>query len=177
MSGAVFLEGENVNLTTIEEEDLEFIRDSFNHPEVRKGIWVRNPRNLDQEKEWFEEEVSDEDTVNLLISEEEQPVGTISLEPQEGVKETAEIGLHIHPDYQGNGYGTEACEMLIEHGFMNFNYNKIFAKVLADNKPSIRLWEKLGFEKEGELREHVYTRGKHRKVLIFGVLKNEWVSQ
>ncbi len=51
MPGAVFLEGDSINLRTVEEGDLERIRDIYNHPEVRRFITNDRPANLEQERD------------------------------------------------------------------------------------------------------------------------------
>jgi len=53
MPGAVFLEGDKVNLRTIEEQDLEFIRDNFNKSKVWKNLDYKIPQNLEQERDFL----------------------------------------------------------------------------------------------------------------------------
>ena len=66
MPGALFLEGEKVNLRTIEEEDKEFLRDGVNNPAVDKKIGADfKPINLNQQEEFFQEEIVSGDSVHL----------------------------------------------------------------------------------------------------------------
>ncbi|MFB6158208.1 MAG: GNAT family N-acetyltransferase [Candidatus Nanohalobium sp.] len=83
MPGAVFLEGDKVNLRTVEEEDLEFIRDAYNHPEVWPWLTHQGPQNLEQEREFFENVICSDDQINLAISDEETITGLISLVPKD----------------------------------------------------------------------------------------------
>lgn len=53
MSGVVFLEGDSTDLRTIEEEDLEFLRNGVNHPNVRKFMGNRKPQNLENQEEFL----------------------------------------------------------------------------------------------------------------------------
>ena len=173
MPGAVFLEGEKVNLRTVEEQDIEFIRDTFNIPEVRKNISHSEPANLEQEKEFFEQVVCGDEEVNLAISHEEEMIGMISLTPEkeQGVRQ---IGLWIHPDYHGNGYGTEASELMINYAFTELRVHKVLARALATNKASQSIWEKLGFEEEGKLREQAFHEGGYEDLYMYGILETEW---
>ncbi|WP_115865662.1 GNAT family N-acetyltransferase [Halorussus litoreus] len=72
MPGAVFLRGDDITLRTIEEEDLEFLRDGVNDPDVREGLTTAFPFNAEQEREYFEERISDDDEINLAICEDSE---------------------------------------------------------------------------------------------------------
>jgi ribosomal-protein-alanine N-acetyltransferase len=174
MPGAVFLEGEKINLRTVEEEDIEFLRENINNPEVRVHLTARKPVNLNQEKEFFEEVISSDDNVHLAISREEEMIGIISLEENEKDIRVAEIGIWIDPEHHENGYGTESVELITNYGFNELNYHRIMARAHGENKGSQRIWEKLGFEKEGELREQVYREGDFTDAYLYGILEQEW---
>lgn len=172
MPGAVFIEGEKVNLRTVEEEDLEFIRDTYNLPEVRDKMSHNRPQNLEQERDFFENVVCEDEQVNLAVSVEDEMVGLVSLVPKdEGV---GELGIWIHPDYHGKGYGTEASELLIDHVFNQLRYHKIYTRALESNTASQKVWEKIGFTREAELREQHFRNGKHENVYYYGILEDEW---
>lgn len=174
MPGALFKEGNKVNLRTIEEEDLEFLRDNINNPEVRTHLTARKPVNLEQEREFFEEVVSDEEDVNLAICNDGDIVGVISLEGHNKDLRVAEIGIWIDPEFHRNGYGSEAAELIIEYGFNELNHHKITARAHAENEGSNKIWQNLGFEQEGELREQAFREGKFCDVNLYGLLRKEW---
>lgn len=174
MPGAVFLEGDKVELRTIEEEDIEFLRNNINKLEVRTHLTNYKPVNLEQEKEFFNEVISSDDGVHLAICNEGEMVGIISLEENEKEIRVAEIGIWIDPEHRGNGYGTESAEIITEYGFNELNYHRIMARAHGENKGSQRIWEKLGFTKEGELREQVYREGDFTDAYLYGILEQEW---
>lgn len=173
MPGAVFLEGEKINLRTIEEEDIEFIRDTFNLTEIRTNISHSKPANLEQERDFFEQVICSDEEVNLAISHEEEMIGMISLSPEkeQGVKQ---IGLWVYPEHHGNGYGTEASELIIDYAFRELRVHKVVARALGTNDASQRIWEKLDLEKEAQLREQAYHEGKHEDLYMYGILEHEW---
>lgn len=176
MPGAAFLEGDKVNLRTIEEKDIEFLRENINRKEVRTHLTARKPVNLKQEKEFFEEVISSDDNVHLAICRDDEMIGIISLEDNGRDIRVAEIGIWIDPEYHGNGYGTEAAELITDYGFDELNYHRIMARAHGENEGSQRIWEKLGFTKEGELREHVYREGEFTEAYLYGILEHEWSS-
>ena len=173
MPGAVFLEGEKVNLRTIEEEDIEFLT-NVNKPEIRKNLSsIPTPHNTKQQRAFFENAICSEDEAHLAICKEKQMIGIISLIPKEN-GETAKIGLWIDTEYHGNGYGTEASRIITEYAFEQLRYRKVYARAFETNKASQNVWEKLGFEKEGELREQVFRNGKYEDVHMYGIVEHEW---
>ncbi len=52
MTGSIFMEDEEIELRTIEEEDIEWMKDNINDPEIRKYTTMRYPTNYEQEEEW-----------------------------------------------------------------------------------------------------------------------------
>lgn len=171
MPGAVFLTGENIELRTVEEEDAKTLRDIANHSDVRKFIGVRHPMNLEAEKDFLEDE-QEESEVMLSICIEGETIGDIKLteiEPNVG-----EIGIMIDPKHHGDGYGTEASELLVKHAFEQLDFHKLYAWVFETNEKSARVWEKLGFEKEAELENHYLIDGEYKKAYIYSLLRREW---
>lgn len=62
----------------------------------------------------------------------------------------AEVGYDSHPDFQGNGYLTEALQKVIKVGFGEFGLEEIIAFTHEDNRPSRALLERCGFECQGK---------------------------
>lgn len=177
MPGTVFLEGDGVNLSTVEMEDVEFLRDGVNHPDVRRWMSNTRPLNLDQEEEFVDEIVSDDDSLNLMITKDGYPKGIISLMDEDNEGKIGEIGIWLHPEFHGKGYGTEAAELLVDHAFRQLNYHKLYARAQEQNKPSISIWKKLGFQEEGEFRDHTYAHGSYQDVVYLGILQGEYYEQ
>ena len=173
MPGTVFLDGESIELRTIEKEDIEFLRDGVNHPEVRVHMGNTRPQNLEKEQDFFEHIVETDDEIHLLICKSNEPMGIVSVTDKEEPAKIGEVGIWLHPDYHGNGYGTEASKLIVKHCFEQLNYHKLYARAHADNKPSQSIWKKLGFQREGRLRDHVYTQGQYKDVLYYGLLRGE----
>ncbi|MDY6771400.1 MAG: GNAT family protein [Candidatus Nanohaloarchaea archaeon] len=175
MPGTVFLDGETVTLRTIEEEDLEFLRDGVNHPDVRVDVGNHRPQNLADEREFFEEAVCGDGPVQLLICRDEEPLGVVGLEPRESDAERiGRLGIWLHPEFHGQGYGTEAMELFVTYAFDQLNYHKLYARTHADNEASRRLFEKLGFEQEGVFRDHAYLDGSYTDLIYHAMFEEEW---
>ncbi|WP_310550641.1 GNAT family N-acetyltransferase [Paenibacillus glufosinatiresistens] len=87
-----------------------------------------------------------------------------------------EIGCELHPGFWGHGYMTEALRLVLEFGFRKLRLNRIEAQCLRGNERSERLFNRLGFRKEGLLREYRLTRRGLRDVELYALLRREWES-
>lgn len=178
MSGAPFIRGENVDLLTIEEEDIEWMRDNINDPDVRSNLSARYPNNLQDERDFLENIVEeDNNQVHLLISTGQKRLGLVSLFDINRDDGNAEIGIWITPSEQGKGYGTEACKLITDYGFNELRLHRIYARVHEHNSASLKMFEKLDFEKEGVWREHGFVDGEYEHMHLLGILKHEWISE
>jgi ribosomal-protein-alanine N-acetyltransferase len=68
----------------------------------------------------------------------------------------------------------EALAALVDHAFTTMALRRLEAKVDVRNVASIALLRRLGFTKEGVLREYAVSKGDVRTLEISGLLKKEW---
>ena len=79
---------------------------------------------------------------------------------------SAELGYWVAEEYQGNGYATQACIILIKRAFEDLNIQRIFASYKKENLASKRVLEKLGFEYFTELNNIDYTTRVFREIAM-----------
>lgn len=70
-------------------------------------------------------------------------IGQVQLRFERGSTEAA-LGYYVHELYRRKGYATEGARTLIEHGFRDLGFRRIFATVECSNGASIRVAEKCG---------------------------------
>ncbi|WP_234394483.1 GNAT family N-acetyltransferase [Thermococcus piezophilus] len=80
---------------------------------------------------------------------------------------------YLAPEERSKGYGSETVRLLCEYAFRHRNLHKVWAKVHADNVPSIRVLEKNGFVLAGRLRDHVWNDGRYVDELIYERFRGE----
>ena len=178
MPGPVFAEGESVALHTIEEEDLEFLQRGRNHPDVRRPLTDVDPRNGEQMQEYFENSVSNDDGFGFLIcrAEDAEPVGAVHVP---WIREKHGSGMLMYwvmPEHWGNGYVTQATELILDFAFEERRLAKVYAVVLESNVGSQRVLENLGFRREGVHRKETFVDGERRDNYRYGVLAEEWLG-
>ncbi|SFK66835.1 Protein N-acetyltransferase, RimJ/RimL family [Halogranum rubrum] len=173
MPGPVFLDGEDVELRTIETDDAAFLQQTLNDPQVRSSLTAFSPRSRTQKADWIAAR-DDSDGVVLLICVDGDPVGTVALNPPNDVWGVAEIAYMVAPDKWGNGYATEAVRLICRYGFEERRLNKVYAEPFATNTGSCRVLEKVGFSEEGTLRQEAFIEGEYVDVRRYGLLAEEW---
>lgn len=82
----------------------------------------------------------------------------------------AEVGYKFDAAYQGRGFATEALAMVLSVGFGSLQLHRIFARVMPENTPSIRLLERLHFACEGMEQECLLIQGKWTNHLRYAML-------
>ena len=85
-----------------------------------------------------------------------------------------EIEYCVGKAFQNKGYVTEATKAIIDYGFERINFNKVQICHRANNLPSARVIEKLGFHKDGVLREFFYRDGEYIDRVYYSILRREW---
>ena len=86
----------------------------------------------------------------------------------------AEIGYAMGRAHWGKGYMNEALNGLVSHAFEVMNLRRLEADVDPRNAASIRTLERLGFQREGFLRERWHVEGEIQDALFYGLLRREW---
>lgn len=95
------------------------------------------------------------------------------LEPE---LEEGELWYLLRPDRWGQGLVTEAVRRLVAHGFDVLGLHRIWASCLPENPGSARVLEKLGFRREGHLRQNLRIHGEWRDSDLYAMLANEWLG-
>jgi [ribosomal protein S5]-alanine N-acetyltransferase len=101
-------------------------------------------------------------------------IGISTLFHVESNNHRAEIGYALGREHWGSGYIQEAVRALLGYAFSELNLHRIEADVDPRNKASIRTLERLGFQKEGYLRERWKVNGEIQDALFYGLLRREW---
>lgn len=169
--GPVFLSGETIDLHTIEEEDLEFLHRHVNDERVWRLIGRPRPVTRAGEREFYEEVIVGGDGVHLLVCDDDDPVGIVSLHDPD---HSAEVGYWIAPEFHEQGYGSAAVSRLVTYGFDQLGLHRIEAQLWDANDASRALLESLGFTHEGTFRESGVVDGEYHDTLWYGLLADEW---
>ena len=101
-------------------------------------------------------------------------IGTCTLADVDVQNRRAEIGFILRRDRWGQGYMSEATSTLLRFAFEELGLHRVEAGVDPRNEASIRLLERLGFQREGYLRERWIVGGEINDTVLYGLLRSEW---
>jgi RimJ/RimL family protein N-acetyltransferase len=134
-----------INIGTV--DDIRFLFETRTHPEIIKYLFGNPPVSIEVHTEWLLKNVPNYRRMFILFD------GDIRVGYCHAYdffdKDTIEVGFVIHPDYQGNGYGSFMVGELVKiiQGIMP--EKKIILYVHIGNDRAIGLYKKHGFiEKE-----------------------------
>ena len=101
-------------------------------------------------------------------------IGTCTLHQIHEQNRRAEVGYALGRAYWGNGYMNEAMHALLDHAFRSMKLHRLEADIDPRNEPSARSLERLGFVREGHLRERWIVGGEVSDSALYGLLARQW---
>lgn len=145
----------------LKEEEIWLLAEIETHPKViewNTNTHVKDPNEISHLfKRFFEKLSNDENQIFLIGKLKGRTIGFVGINcKSQRMKHIGVIGITIHPDYWGKGFGTELLKVGVEYarkaGFLRLETN-----TLAKNKAMIRIAEKVGFKLEDAERRKVKT--------------------
>ncbi|MEH7443834.1 GNAT family protein [Bacillus sp. JJ1122] len=107
----------------------------------------------------------------IQIKGQSRLIGTVGFHAWSSKNRRAEIGYEINPEYWGKGYAQESISKALEFGFNDMNLIRIGAVVFQENRQSNSLLMKLGFHKEGILKNYIIQNGQSYDTIVYSKVK------
>ena len=174
------LETERLILRQMTMDDLDFYFKHFSVKEIEEGSGYPAPKDIDVATEEVQKFIIDlfergfGYRWGIELRGEGQLIGTCGFYLWDKEVRKAEIGYDLEPRCWGQGIMTEALGEMLRFGFEEMNLNRIQVKAVPWNKRSIGLVRRLGFRKEGVLRDNFVFKGVVQDDGMFSLLKREW---
>ncbi len=182
--------GKRIRFRAVEPADLDRFLVWINDPDVTENLLQQLPISSVEEKSWYEKMMALPPARHVMVieirkssdgitrSDEWIAIGNIQFISMDERLGSASVGIMIgEKDHWDNGYGTEAMQLMLAHGFNTLNLNRIYLSVCKKNLRGIRAYEKAGYKLEGTLREAHYQHGEYSDMLIMSVIRREWQSE
>ncbi|GLV60932.1 acetyltransferase [Dictyobacter sp. S3.2.2.5] len=128
----------------------------------------------------FEQRISEprDDMKYFAINYEGRFVGFLQLARIDTDERRAAIGIIIgSKEHWGRGIGSTALRLVLDYAFTVKNLERVYAEVWGSNTRSQHLMERVGFQKEGILRQHEVHNGVRQDVHFYGILKPEFYQR
>jgi ribosomal-protein-alanine N-acetyltransferase len=120
--------------------------------------------------------------IQLILIDREHPdssiVGQCTLSGiTRGVFQAAHLGYGLDHRFVGRGLMGEALRTVIDYAFYQMNLHRIMANTMPSNERSLRLLERLGFEREGYARNYLYLAGAWRDHVLMALTNTNWTQE
>ncbi len=178
-SGRAFIVGKKIYLRPVETEDAQFICQGENNEIVRDALFLAFPQTVSQIQEKIENSINDPNQIVFMIVDKKDDivVGQTAFFRIDFVSRSAIFYLAIlNPEYWHSGIGTETTQLMINYAFRTLNLNRIQLHVNAENTPAIKIYQKVGFKKEGVLRQAMYKNSRYYDFWVMGILREDLES-
>ncbi len=172
------LHDDDLVIRWLEVEDAAFVQGSRTHPIAERYNGWRPPTVVEVEELARTQSRGAPGTENgvrqLVIEHQGRPVGDFGVQVPDPGRQV-ELGIVIHPDFQGRRLASRACRLLIGALFAS-GIHRVAVRVDPRNTASLRLFERLGFRREGLELECWYDPKfeEWTDEVLFAVLRREW---
>ena len=174
------ISGSKIVLQTIEEKDLETLRNWRNNPNFRKFFREWKEISKSEQENWFRE-LSANKIKSIMFSIERSNdsklIGCAGFNYVDWINNSAELSIYIGLNniyIDPNDYALDTCKALFNYGFCELNFHKIWAEIYEFDNKKVKLFQNLGMKKDGILRDNCFHKGKYWNSLIYSSIQNEW---
>jgi RimJ/RimL family protein N-acetyltransferase len=169
--------GERVYLRPLERADARTVQPWFNDPEVTANLQLRRPVNLDFEEEFIAKALESPDRVILgaALRADDRLIGSTGIETIDFDNRSGQFGIAIGDKAEwGKGFGTEVTRLMTGYGFERLNLNRLWLHVYDTNPGAARVYERVGYRREGVLRQARWQSTRYVDTIVMGMLREEW---
>jgi len=174
------LETERLVLRMMTSDDAEFYFMHFSDPGIVSTQAHEGPKDMDAAIAELQEYCIDNFTNDIgvqwgiALKRSPELIGTCGFYKWVKHAHHAEIGCDLDSGHRHDGIMTEALTAVLDFLFTKVGLNRVQALVDPSNVPSIKLLDRLGFTKEGVLRDHTCFRNAYLDEVVYSILRREW---
>ena len=137
--------------------------------------------NQTVDEKWFDSYMSNRNSCvrcAIVTEESDDIIGLVSLVKIDQMNQSAEFHIMIgDKQNRGKGAGLFAIKEMLQHAFLNLNLQRIELMVNEDNASAIKLYEKVGFVREGIKRKARYKNGVFINMCLYSILRDDYFCQ
>ncbi len=170
------IETERLILSELREEDLSLIVEYLQEKKFSELTTnIPYPYRKEDAEFWLkiskETFAANKGFTFAIRNKNEQIIGAIGLHDEGSDK--AEIGYWLAKPFWNNGYVTEAATAVIDFGFKELGFNKIYATHFPHNPASGKIMQKIGMKQEAVLKQHLKKDGKYYDIPMYSVFRDK----
>ncbi|MGL4676349.1 MAG: GNAT family N-acetyltransferase [Brevinema sp.] len=132
------------------------------------------PYSLDEQKEFIKNATTRPCYHFAIVKYKGEYIGGCGINTYDTRTQTATIGIWIGQPYQNKGYGADALNTFCVFLFEEMNVRKIKLNYFSFNTKASKLYQKMGFQEEGILRQEIFRKGKYHDIHLMGMFREEF---
>ena len=159
------LSTERLTLRQVSLNDRRAIFKLRSNKEINEFITRETPKNLNESEAFIQNCLDEFENENRIFwvmqkSDSDQIVGSIVLHNIQPEDEYAEIGYEVNPDYQEEGFMTEAMKTVLEYGNISLELKTIEASTHENNDASIAVLKKHQFILQEDKKDDAFENNR-----------------
>lgn len=171
-----------INLRALNRSDIDQTLKWHNSDDIVKNYLGHPfPINKEMEELWYDNILTSNLPTTVFGIEHQNDqllIGITVLKNINLINRSGEMAIYIgEKEYKGKGLSKIATRKTLQFGFKQLNLNRISLKVLEHNNVAQSLYEKIGFHKEGELRQSIFKDGTYLNECVYSILKSEFQDE
>jgi len=171
-----------LTLRPVDEPDLDDLLAVNGDPEVTRFLPYATWHSLEDGRAWLRRAQALGAAGNgrqlvIVHHDDARVIGTLLLFRFDEGSARVELGYVLGRSHWGQGLMSEAVEATCAHAFSTLGIRRIEAEVNPDNAASNALLRKVGFTREGTLRQRWVAKGQAYDTHVYGYLVDDWRRQ
>jgi len=160
------------NFINISKSESEMVRVWRNNESVRK--WMHNSHIIGKKEHanFIDSLKSSCCKVYWLVKEEDEYLGMMNFSNILWQHRNAYLGIYTNPEKKIKGAGSKIMSLIIHMAFRVFGFHSLRLEVVKRNVAAINLYNKFGFEKEGELKEFFRISNGWENIIVMSLINN-----
>lgn len=169
-----------VRLRALADADARVILELFGDPEVVRFMSVRRLASESEARDFIASIRGGFLSGTLYqwgIELERELVGTCTLAGIDRQHRRAELGFAVLRSWWGRRVASRALPPVVDFAFERLGLHRLEADADPRNQASLRILERLGFHREGLLRERYFQEDEAQDAVVFGLLRRDWLTR
>lgn len=168
-----------VYLRKLQESDLPTTLIWMQRPDIHVMIGVKGNVSAESQAKWFADVQSRTDKVVFAVCLKggDKHIGNVSLDQIDLHNRNARMSIFIADnEHRGDGLGSDALMLLLEHAFGVLELHRVHVKMKADNPSLLKFYTSHAFRPEGRLVQHEIKNGVFVDKQLAAVLRPDWMA-
>ena len=160
-------------LRDVDTSDSKLLFSWRNSQEVRSGLFTQELLEFSTHCKWVESSIKSSNKNILIFEDDGHPCGFAQLDLHANKTDVYQWGFYKAPG-AAKGTGYRMLHEVLEYAFVTLSASRVIGKVLGYNEASIKLHERLGFERQEIQRRHHRVAGEFHDVVIFDLTESRY---